>query len=632
MEGRKSLSSREALNELVPTHRTLAILQSPLPYLPVQTLHSRRILAMRDQFPYPRVDAVDDGDLGHLHKESHGLDEGNSTAAGVPPIHPILSLAPELISLIFVHCLPSLALGQQELHPSKAPILLTHICGAWRALALRTPALWASVAFQLFHRLSSAANPQPLELQFCKLAWWLAQGASHPLTLFLHCRQQHPDIVPLLVGHAARWADVDLFLHPTTLAAFASGLELEVPLLRRLSLGCSPGTLPHITTLFATAPRLTDVSLLKLPLAAVKLPWCQLAHFYASCAEVNDVVRVLRLAPALQRLQLDFQHWPPLPSLTPPPDAETESKGSDVDVESDITHDSLTSLTLHTHPASPVPLPLLLGLLTLPSLASLTLPPLGPADIHAFAAFALRSRLSHTLRELTLALAPLPCGAILDILAPLLSLQKLELRFPGEVVLGDVLRALTLAGTEGAEAGEGVSDGADPSADAVAGTESEGETDEDEEPLRAPFLPSLQHLYVDCFRGTVPYTALRAALEARWSPDPAEERGYAEVEANSAPPPPPSMSTSPSPRGSADQDRSATAPGPSPLRSFALTTLAPTPVPPKNAATPSHTSPSLAPSMAPFWKHPDADVAALRALKARGMDVSVAYVYGGRVV
>jgi hypothetical protein len=81
---------------------------------------------MRDQFPYPLVDAVDDGDLGHLHKESHGLDEGNST------IHPIFSLAPELISLIFVHCLPSLALGQQ-VHHSKAPILLTHICGAWRA-------------------------------------------------------------------------------------------------------------------------------------------------------------------------------------------------------------------------------------------------------------------------------------------------------------------------------------------------------------------------------------------------------------------------------------------------------------------------------------------------------------------
>jgi hypothetical protein len=36
--------------------------------------------------------------------------------------------------------------------------------------------------------------------------------------------------------------------------------------------------------------------------------------------------------------------------------------------------------------------------------------------------------------------------------------------------------------------------------------------------------------------------------------------------------------------------------------------------------------------MSPFWKHPDADVAALQALKARGMDVSVAYVYGGRVV
>jgi hypothetical protein len=36
--------------------------------------------------------------------------------------------------------------------------------------------------------------------------------------------------------------------------------------------------------------------------------------------------------------------------------------------------------------------------------------------------------------------------------------------------------------------------------------------------------------------------------------------------------------------------------------------------------------------MSPFWKHPDADVAALQALKAHGMDVNVAYVYGGCVV
>ncbi|KAJ7347395.1 hypothetical protein DFH08DRAFT_809157 [Mycena albidolilacea] len=47
---------------------------------------------------------------------------------------------------------------------------------------------------------------------------------------------------------AARWANVDLFLHPTTLAAVAgSHCELELTLLRRLSLGCFPGALPRIS-------------------------------------------------------------------------------------------------------------------------------------------------------------------------------------------------------------------------------------------------------------------------------------------------------------------------------------------------------------------------------------------------
>jgi hypothetical protein len=110
-----------------------------------------------------------------------------------PPDTPNLLPPPELISLIFVHCLPSLALGQQELHPSKAPIMLT-------------------------------------------------------------CRQQHPDM-PHCSCIPPCWPCL-LPPWPNRTASLRS---------RCFATGCSPGALPRITTLFANAPRLTDVSLLKLP-------------------------------------------------------------------------------------------------------------------------------------------------------------------------------------------------------------------------------------------------------------------------------------------------------------------------------------------------------------------------------
>ncbi|KAJ6464447.1 hypothetical protein C8R45DRAFT_1024058 [Mycena sanguinolenta] len=557
-----------------------------------------------------------------------------------PPVHPILSLPPELISLIFIHCLPPYA----ELRSSKAPLLLTRICGAWRTLALRTPALWASVSFKIFH---DASIPTGHELKFRKLTWWLAQGAAHPLTLNLHCHTQHPALVPLLLAHAARWADADIFLHPSTLTAFSDAAEsesgssaLELPLLRRLSLGCWPlrfkadanseRTLPIITA-FANAPRLTHVSLLKLPLSAVVLPWAQLTNLFASCAGVNDVARVLRLAPALQRLQLDFRDWPA------PEHEQTSDESEDVEVESfDVVHKSLTSLTLHTHPALVVPLSLLLGAalpplslpspsplagmtsgvqLTLPSLTSLSLPPLAPTDVSTFIAFAARSRLGDTLRELTLPITPLARGVILSVLGPLKSLAKLELRFPGEVVLEDILCALGPVVTPDA-AMECSTDDADVDADG-----DNGKLD----PAHIPFLPCLRELHADCFRGRVPYALLRAALEARWR-----------VTADASKPQEPCSSSS----ASSDQDRACVdVPAvTAQLRSFTVTTLSPSPKP----STPSGSSyfsfwlsSSSLPEEPRVPLDADADtvhIAALQALKAQGMDVNVAYVYGGRVV
>ncbi|KAJ7772459.1 hypothetical protein B0H16DRAFT_170098 [Mycena metata] len=426
--------------------------------------------------------------------------------------HPIQSLPFELVSSIFLHCLPE----REQLHPLTAPLLLTRVCGTWRAIALRTPKLWCSVFFELFN-----VPPSLLPSKIQMLKYWLAHGAAHPLTIHLHYRQPFEDVVPLISAQSKRWEDVDLFLHPSTLAAFSSA-ELQLPVLRRLSFGCLPlrdtASSLHITA-FSDAPQLADVSLLKLPPSAVALPWAQLTRFYCQSADLPDVLGVLHRAPALQYLRLDLQQATPLE-----PDCEP------------CEHAALLELTIHAHPAAAVPVRALLAPLTLPALRTLELPPIGPSDIAPLAAFVTRSKLGKSLHRLALPLAPLAPDDILAVLRPLLALEQLELHYPSEAPLLDILH--TLVNYDAPE-----NDGA--------------------------FLPELRAVYIDCYRAAVPYGALLAALEARYSDD----AGQGTVQ----------------------------------LDSFVLT-----------AMTSSVPEP--------------ADLLALRLLKTHGMDISISHVFGGSVV
>ncbi|KAJ6616207.1 hypothetical protein B0H10DRAFT_1751925, partial [Mycena sp. CBHHK59/15] len=57
----------------------------------------------------------------------------------------VLSLPVEIMSEIFVHCLPDLSDSQPDL--MKAPFVLMDVCSAWRKIALSTPALWATIHY-----------------------------------------------------------------------------------------------------------------------------------------------------------------------------------------------------------------------------------------------------------------------------------------------------------------------------------------------------------------------------------------------------------------------------------------------------------------------------------------------------
>ncbi|KAJ6577773.1 hypothetical protein B0H19DRAFT_568695 [Mycena capillaripes] len=86
---------------------------------------------------------------------------------------PIMARLPsEISSHIFLHCLPETPVPNAGV----APILLLHVCSAWRNIALFTPALWATISIN---------SSTPADSQI----WgpWLRRACDYPLSIsFAH--------------------------------------------------------------------------------------------------------------------------------------------------------------------------------------------------------------------------------------------------------------------------------------------------------------------------------------------------------------------------------------------------------------------------------------------------------------
>ncbi|KAJ7462144.1 hypothetical protein FB451DRAFT_958239, partial [Mycena latifolia] len=60
-------------------------------------------------------------------------------------------LPPEITSEIFIYCLPTSQMARERntVNPHEAPMLLSHVCRAWREIALGTPALWTTMELEI---------------------------------------------------------------------------------------------------------------------------------------------------------------------------------------------------------------------------------------------------------------------------------------------------------------------------------------------------------------------------------------------------------------------------------------------------------------------------------------------------
>ncbi|KAJ7664576.1 hypothetical protein DFH06DRAFT_1127986 [Mycena polygramma] len=150
-------------------------------------------------------------------------------------IYPVLTLPTEIISLIFVHCLPDH--GRVRPSPRKPPLLLAQICSLWRGIALSTGLLWASVDIHFESPIS--------------------------LTIRSEHSQLAPGLLSLIPSFGHQIQRLELRLSPEDYERLR-GLCAEFPSLRDLALWGYQFPIPddHPVTIFGRAPLLHRMRIL----------------------------------------------------------------------------------------------------------------------------------------------------------------------------------------------------------------------------------------------------------------------------------------------------------------------------------------------------------------------------------
>ncbi|KAJ7727543.1 hypothetical protein DFH07DRAFT_896211 [Mycena maculata] len=174
-------------------------------------------------------------------------------------LSPARRLPPDVMQELFLACLPTHRNAVMSI--TEAPILLTRICSAWRALALSTPALWASLHIPLELILDyGKARRQPRT--------WLERSGRCPLSLSIvgartmeHWEEFESDQVDLvmeaLAGSADRWRSLDLHFR-----AYDGMLRLAQMYAPRLAAVRMEGNSAEIVQMkFLTTPSLRTVEL-----------------------------------------------------------------------------------------------------------------------------------------------------------------------------------------------------------------------------------------------------------------------------------------------------------------------------------------------------------------------------------
>ncbi|KAJ7757589.1 hypothetical protein B0H16DRAFT_1885602 [Mycena metata] len=217
-------------------------------------------------------------------------------------VYPVLTLPPEIMSNIFLHCLHLPNLDDQRRTgptPIHAPLLLLQVCRAWREIALSTPHLWVFLHVDLDRLTERLPYPEIETI----VADWFGRAGSCPLTLSLCCELRRT------FANGIRG-----ILHP--LAQRLQSLYLGVswhqfkdladigpfPILETLALSAttSQGQSRVPLKLFSTAPRLHQIFFTRFATPSMFVLPCEV--FQISCDDLiaQECLDLLKALPFLQ--------------------------------------------------------------------------------------------------------------------------------------------------------------------------------------------------------------------------------------------------------------------------------------------------------------------------------------------
>ncbi|KAF7352385.1 F-box domain-containing protein [Mycena venus] len=330
-------------------------------------------------------------------------------------IYPVLTLPPEITSEIFVYCLPAKRVWD-VVNMEEAPLLLTHICRAWRQIAIATPQLWTSL---LIYRANSLLQLDEI------VKTWFQRARKCPLSVSIHgCLVEigaFHDFMKTFQQHSQGMRSLELQTGVGDFWAMDSHF-LELPLLQKLSIRflAQEEDLDDENdpvTMFNNVPMLHEVLMGEIPPSFIALPWQQLTKFTGELYSVEYCLEALVLMPTI--IECAFSVFGP------------ENGGADgLEV---VSHPNLRHLTLFESMSdlgARATSPYILTLLTLPALQTLEIQGVEDFDEVELNSFLLRS--SPPLQKLAVRPLNLPGGTELQIDTPFttLGLTELEIWYP----------------------------------------------------------------------------------------------------------------------------------------------------------------------------------------------------------
>lgn len=214
----------------------------------------------------------------------------------------------ELWIEIFLQCLPS----EPRFMPTEAPILLTHICSAWRNVVVSVPQLWCSFTMEIPFSGRGTSEKYILE----STALWLQRSRKAPLCIRLqylpdpsivfpgprHTISRIPErILSLLIPHTQRWRHAE-FLMPS--ACLAPLQELLTP-----PMSATAASFPALRSLTVDLKGVW-YSAVPFDVGSLRVDWSQLTELhlnldYNHLLTLDECAGILREAKRLTRCYMN---------------------------------------------------------------------------------------------------------------------------------------------------------------------------------------------------------------------------------------------------------------------------------------------------------------------------------------